>query len=560
MIPLEELIQNARLLNKEKKYKEVVKLLPESVLKEYKSADLYSEKAKAYWKQEDDEKAKEHYQKAITLDPDDALAYNNLGSVYRDQKEYEKAKECYQKAIALDPDTALAYDNLGAVYSSQQDDKKAIEYFQKAIGIDPTSAFTYSGLGISNYALENYKEAKQYFQKSIELDPAAPLPYTGLGFISYNKKEYEKAIEYFQKTIDLDPEVVLVYNRLADAYFNSKEYRKSLDVYEEIVSRFKDSFYVSVAKSKIEELTKLLKSGKYSEVRKLIDTIKDILLLKDGCVTHYTGLSASQALIIDGSLFRLSEGAFLNDTSEGRELNNFLLVSVATHDHGDTVAKQFAQKPFIGSFVAENKHDDLTLWRMYGKEDKEEAKGCAITIDTEGLIKNVQEALVPDSKADTSIMINDEFSFYRVAYRKESGKDSFIVPGVNAKEVKKLNHCMLELSEQTERFRAEDDFDQQDLEELLNEIAYLFKSAEYQYEQELRLVVSGVGFEKKFSENSYPDPPKVYIELVPIRSLIRKITLGPKVERADEWAAAFHYSLKEDDYEPDILISHLPFK
>lgn len=197
---------------------------------------------------------------------------------------------------------------------------------------------------------------------------------------------------------------------------------------------------------------------------------------------------------------------------------------------------------------------------MYGKEDKEEAKGCAITIDTASLIKDIQEALVPDSKADTSTINNDELSFYRVAYCKVDDENSFIVPGVNAKEVKKLNNCMRELLKETESFRAEEDFDQQDLEELLNKIAYLFKSDEYQYEQELRLVVSGVGFEKKFSESSLPNPPKVYIELVPIRPLIRKITLGPKVERADEWAVAFHYSLKKDDHEPDILISHLPFK
>ena len=31
---------------------------------------------------------------------------------------------------------------------------------------------------------------------------------------------------------------------------------------------------------------------------------------------------------------------------------------------------------------------------------------------------------------------------------------------------------------------------------LLNEIAYLFKSSEYQYENEVRLVVQGVGFKK----------------------------------------------------------------
>jgi hypothetical protein len=36
----------------------------------------------------------------------------------------------------------------------------------------------------------------------------------------------------------------------------------------------------------------------------------------------------------------------------------------------------------------------------------------------------------------------------------------------------------------------------QRIKELLNGIAYLFKSSEYQYEHEVRLVVAGVGFKK----------------------------------------------------------------
>jgi hypothetical protein len=45
--------------------------------------------------------------------------------------------------------------------------------------------------------------------------------------------------------------------------------------------------------------------------------------------------------------------------------------------------------------------------------------------------------------------------------------------------------------------------------------------------------------------------------MVPV---ISKITLGPKVERADEWAAAFNYSIKNAGNEAEIIISHLPFK
>jgi len=96
--------------------------------------------------------------------------------------------------------------------------------------------------------------------------------------------------------------------------------------------------------------------------------------------------------------------------------------------------------------------------------------------------------------------------------------------------------------------------------ELLNSIAYLFKSVEYQYENEVRLIVQGVGFEKTIDTNA--NPPKVFIELIDLIPVLTKITFGPKVERADEWAAAFNYQIKKEitNSTIEIVISHLPFK
>jgi hypothetical protein len=90
-------------------------------------------------------------------------------------------------------------------------------------------------------------------------------------------------------------------------------------------------------------------------------------------------------------------------------------------------------------------------------------------------------------------------------------------------------------------------------------VAYLFKNAEYQYENELRLVMKeAIGFDKKIDMNF--NPPKVYIELVPLSCMIKGITIGPKVERPDEWASAFHYHLENKGFKTEINISNLPFK
>jgi hypothetical protein len=219
----------------------------------------------------------------------------------------------------------------------------------------------------------------------------------------------------------------------------------------------------------------------------------------------------------------------------------------------------FSQKPFIGSFVSASKYNDLTLWRMYGKEEKEEAKGCALTINPALLLETLKKQLMPDGKSSIGAKDNEAFSFYKVAYRAQDGQ--FILPGAQQTDVQTLNGYMLSLREKVKEVLARENTTAQHRQDILlrlNEIAYLFKTDEYQHEQELRLVLDGIGFEKKVDTTG--PMPRVYIELVNIRPLIQKVTIGPKVDRADEWAAAFYYSLDKDGHRPEICISHLPYK
>jgi hypothetical protein len=198
---------------------------------------------------------------------------------------------------------------------------------------------------------------------------------------------------------------------------------------------------------------------------------------------------------------------------------------------------------------------------VYGKEEKEEAKGCAITIDMAKLLENLNDKMILNPKDSSSSKTDEEFRFYRIAYRVQGKQDRFIIPGARKQQEKTLNEYMNDLSARVKAFnpnKRKKTSDIQNLVELLNEIAYLFKSAEYQHEKELRLVIRGIGFPK--GVDSGPPQPRVYIELVTARPIIARITLGPKVERADEWAAAFFYSLSREGYQPEIHISHLPFK
>ncbi|NVO10718.1 MAG: tetratricopeptide repeat protein [Bacteroidales bacterium] len=528
-----------------------------------KNAVFFNDLGNVYSDLKEYDKAVENYNKSIKLDPKDAYSFNKLGDVYHYLGKYDNAIENHNEAIELDPKEALFYNDLGNVYSDLKEYDKAIENYDKAIKLDPENAFFYNDLGNVYSDLKEYDKAIENYTKSIKLDPENALHYNGLGDIYFDLEEYDEAIENFNRSIELDPKNEIPYYQRALIYSFKAKYRNALNDFEKYieVTENKSDYFALQAKSEIEELKKSLAIPEYGSIRQLVEKIKDILLLKDSSVTHYTSLTAAKAMILDDSKFRLSECAFLNDPSEGRELFKFLGISEAPiRKSEENCAMPFTRKPFIGSFVSDVKHDDLTLWRMYGKESKEEAKGCSITIDSEKLEDSLIDFLSSRVKTDSREVKSDDFNFYRMAYKTQNKENLFVVPGAKDEE-KELNTCMNQLAEKVKEYIAnvkKKSYSIKDLLELLNSIAYLFKSAEYQYEHEIRMVVNGVGLEKKIISDN--NQLRIYVETVPINPIIQKITLGPKVERAEEWAAAFYYKLDKQGLHPEIFISHLPFK
>lgn len=564
MEELKELINKVSELNKKEEYQQVIELLDTEKLEWYNSSNLYSEKAQSYYRLKNYQQSKEMAFKAISIDLNDIKGNHYVGNYFLDNGKFNESIEVFKKIIQLNPDYLYAYNGVGLVLSKQKKFENAIEYFNEGLKIAPKEVMFFQGLGSVFYSQKKYEESMRYYKEALELEQKNSGINNMIGILYNDLGDIDNAVKYYSKAIEFDRfNSAPFYNR-AVLYFENDEYKKSKFDFEKYIELTKgeSDFYSKNARSKIIELKKIIKSSEYSIISDLVNKIKILLQFKDGCITHYTSLSVAKSLIIEDSELRLSEGAFLNDTSEGRELFKFLSFQFSKPNGNETIAEKFSEKPFIGSFVAENKHDDLTLWRMYGKEQKEEAKGCALTIDMNKLLQDLNHKVIPNYDNNPSSVKKEEFNFYRVAYRKQSHPERFIIPNASAEDQKQLNEFMLEISSKINIFKnrkgkkSEEDIN--NILGLLNEIAYLFKSDEYRFENEVRLVVKGMAFEKIIDKNS--QTPRVYIELVSIRPLIRKITLGPKVDRADEWAAAFYYNLEKDGYSPEILISHLPFK
>jgi len=591
----ETILQQAIVLEEDDNYNKIIELLVDELLSLFKNAELYAIKAQAYWKLEEFDLSLISATSALLEDSNNVLANYYSGRCYQKKENFEKALEYYDKAVSIDPQLAFIYDELGAIYIGMQNAPKAIEVFTRRVNIDPNSSVSHLGLGSVYYNIDEPDKAIEHYGAAVKADRKFSYAYSGLGDVYLQKRDYKTAIFYFNKAIKFENDATF-FQKLGRCFTYLKESKKAISYYSKAIKinpkiadfyydrgldyhrigRYQEAtsdyekfleftdedattYHTTITKIRLNDLKEIIQNPELRFVDELVEKIKDLLTLKEQYITHYTSFSTAKALILEDSLFRLSEGTFLNDTSEGRELFNFLpSLPTPTIKLQDTEAKPFIPKPFIGSFVADKNHDDLTLWRMYGKEAQEEAKGCAITIDRELFIKGLRSY---NLNADEIILANelkeDEFSFYRVAYRKHGTDERFVIPGATNDEVL-LNKLLFKLKQKLEVILSEKKIIGIKNWSKLNQIAYLFKSGEYQYENELRLIVNGNKFPKYINKSA--GPIKVYIELLKISPLIKKITFGPKVTQADEWASIFYYSLDRQGYHPDIFISHLPFK
>ncbi len=104
--------------------------------------------------------AEKSLRKAIELDPNYAVAYNNLGGLFAIKlNRPEEAESLFRKAIELDPNRYAAYHNLsGLLFDKLNRPEEAIEYLNKLIKLDNSNPSSYLILSSIYKSLENKKE------------------------------------------------------------------------------------------------------------------------------------------------------------------------------------------------------------------------------------------------------------------------------------------------------------------------------------------------------------------------------------------------------------------
>jgi len=149
------------------------------------------------------------------------------------------AREHFEKAIELDPNFAEPYSDLAHSYlivplnpGLGQAESAAIRrpLVETALDLDPMSPSAHTGLGYVLRDEGNEQESTESFQRAIELDPNHADAYAGLGSNAFRRGDAEQSLEYHKKATELNPEENQFQIFLANAYWNVAQAEKALAI------------------------------------------------------------------------------------------------------------------------------------------------------------------------------------------------------------------------------------------------------------------------------------------------------------------------------------------
>jgi tetratricopeptide (TPR) repeat protein len=182
--------------------------------------------------------------KALELDSNNYVAYNNLGILYlKLNKPKDEIIAAFLKSVLIKPDYRMGIFNLVNYYHTTGDYKNSIKYSDKYIGLvnnenknNDNLAHIWALRGEGKNYLGNYQNAIRDLQNAISLNADDAGAYKELGNSYRNLGDYNNAIKYYSKAIELKPDYSQAYGGRGICYDDGlNDFEKALSDYSKAI-------------------------------------------------------------------------------------------------------------------------------------------------------------------------------------------------------------------------------------------------------------------------------------------------------------------------------------
>lgn len=181
------------------------------------------------------EKAAEHFEKAIALEPEYVDAMTGLCRVYTELKRFEEAVKMGASALLIENRHAVAHNNVGNAMRGLGREADAARHYQAAVEANPSFAEAFNNLGLSLVALGFVKDGEEKLREAARLAPTLAEVHNNLGVTLANQGRFEEAIKEFETTTKLDEDHAEAHNNIGGIFRTMGRYRESLEEIEKAI-------------------------------------------------------------------------------------------------------------------------------------------------------------------------------------------------------------------------------------------------------------------------------------------------------------------------------------
>jgi Flp pilus assembly protein TadD len=142
--------------------------------------------------------------------------------------DFPKAIQSLNRAITLAPSYAAAYNNLGAVYQRLGDRGKQRQALERAVELDPHLAAAQLNLGRMDMADSNFALAEDKLNKAAANNPADPTAWVLLSYCQFKDQHVEEAIATARKAHALGGEHASAHLVAAKAFEQKRDARGAM--------------------------------------------------------------------------------------------------------------------------------------------------------------------------------------------------------------------------------------------------------------------------------------------------------------------------------------------
>lgn len=199
------------------------------------------------------EKAVEHFTRAVTIEPDFALAYAGLAetwSIYNfysinfDDQAFPKARAAALRALEIDSELAEAHAALGLVRSQYDFDWSGAEQsYLRSIELNPNYPTVRQWYGEFLAFRGRPDESFVQMRKAIELDPTSLATNTAPA-LTYNiLRQPDKTLEVTGNVLEMDPNFAFALHYRARALKMLRRYDEAIEIYLRVIAASNASTY-----------------------------------------------------------------------------------------------------------------------------------------------------------------------------------------------------------------------------------------------------------------------------------------------------------------------------